>query len=147
MSDPSKNYVLLAEDNPNDIELTKLAFQRNNILNDIHVVEDGEQALNFFFEENEIIENHGFPSLVLLDIKMPKISGLEVLEKLRNHDKTKTLPVVILTSSKEQEDVIQSYESGANSYIRKPVDFKSFVDAVKQLGLYWLMLNEPPYPS
>lgn len=138
--------MLLVEDNPDDEELTLVALQENNIGNPVVVVRDGAEALEYLFGTGRYEGNEArpMPVVVLLDLKLPKVNGLEVLRRLRAHDSTKYLPVVVLTSSKEEEDRIQSYALGANSYVRKPVDFGQFVEAVKQLGLYWLVLNEPP---
>jgi len=141
-----KKIIVLVEDNPNDEALTLRALKKNNIANDILVARDGVEALDFVFgrgahakrDMDQII------SVVLLDLKLPKVDGLEVLRTLRENKDTRLLPVVVLTSSKEEQDMIQSYSLGANSYIRKPVDFAQFVDAVRQLGLYWLVLNESP---
>lgn len=129
--------ILLIEDNPDDEALTLRALKKNNISNTVFVVRDGQQALDFFFTAH-----HPAPTLVLLDLKLPKIDGLEVLRRIRADSRTALQPVVILTSSKEEQDIISSYRLGANSYIRKPVDFNQFIDAVRQLGLYWLVLNE-----
>lgn len=142
----NQKIVLLVEDNPDDEELTLVALQENNIGNPVVVVRDGAEALEYLFGTGRYEGNEArpMPVVVLLDLKLPKVNGLEVLRRLRAHDSTKYLPVVVLTSSKEEEDRIQSYALGANSYVRKPVDFAQFVEAVKQLGLYWLVLNEPP---
>ena len=138
--------ILLVEDNPDDEMLTIRALKKNNILNEVVVARDGVQALDFLFGEGEHtgrdISNQ--PQVILLDLKLPKIDGLEVLKRIRADERTKLLPVVILTTSNEQRDMVSSYELGANSYIRKPVDFDQFMDAVKQLGLYWLVPNEFP---
>lgn len=131
--------ILLVEDNPDDVELTKRAFKKSNLANDLVVARDGEEALECLHGEGRLI-----PALVLLDLKLPKIDGLEVLRRIRADERTKLLPVVILTSSREEGDLIKGYSNGANSYIRKPVDFEKFVEAVQNLGLYWLVLNEPP---
>lgn len=141
-----ERYVLLVEDNPDDEELTLVALQENHIGNPVVVVRDGAEALDYLFRTGPYaeIDTEALPVVVLLDLKLPKVNGLEVLRRLRENDRTKLLPVVILTSSKEEEDRLQSYALGANSYVRKPVDFRQFVDAVKQLGLYWLVWNEPP---
>jgi two-component system response regulator len=138
--------ILLVEDNPDDIELTLRAFKKNNIMNEIVVKRDGAEALDYFFGKDGIADkgNNGLPAVILLDLKLPKIDGLAVLKKLRSDERTKLIPIVILTSSKEQDDVVNGYKLGCNSYIRKPVDFNQFADAVKQLGLYWLILNEVP---
>lgn len=145
MSAAKEKYLLLIEDNEDDIELTQMALEKYNIVNNIVIKRDGEEAIDFLFEDQNAERNDkGYPSLILLDLNMPKIDGFEVLKKLRATDATRFIPVAILTSSKEEEDIIRSYENGANSYIRKPVNFNEFLEAVKQLGMYWLMLNEPP---
>ena len=140
--------ILLVEDNPDDEMLTIRALKKNNILNEVVVARDGVQALDFLFGEGEHAERDISiqPQVILLDLKLPKIDGLEVLKRIRADERTKLLPVVILTTSNEQRDMLSSYELGANSYIRKPVDFDQFMDAVRQLGLYWLVLNEFPAP-
>lgn len=141
----NKNVILLVEDNPDDEELTRLAFGKSNILNQLDVVRDGAEALDYLFTEGAWAGRpKGNPCLVLLDLKLPKISGLDVLRQLRADPRTKLIPVVILTSSVEEQDVLSGYDLGCNSYIRKPVDFTQFTDCVKQLGLYWLVLNELP---
>lgn len=138
--------ILLIEDNPNDEMLTIRALKKNNILNEVVVARDGVQALDYLFAEGEHqgrnINNQ--PEVILLDLKLPKIDGLEVLKRIKADERTKLLPVVVLTTSNEDQDLISSYELGANSYIRKPVDFDQFIHAVGQLGLYWLVLNEAP---
>jgi two-component system response regulator len=141
-----EKMILLVEDNPDDVELTRRALKGNNITNEVVVVEDGDVALDYLFGEGayEGRDTSCQPVVVLLDLKLPKVSGLEVLERLRKDDRTKVLPVVILTSSKEEQDLWDSYERGANSYVRKPVDFEQFSQAVRELGIYWLLLNEPP---
>ncbi|MDP9017167.1 MAG: response regulator [Candidatus Eremiobacteraeota bacterium] len=138
----SKPYILLVEDNADDIELTKRAFNKNHIVNEIVVVRDGAEALDFLFHGKR--DGRDLPQFILLDLKLPKISGLEVLERIRKEPATALIPVVILTSSKQEEDRSAGYRLGVNSYVRKPVDFNEFVDAVRQVGLYWLVLNEPP---
>jgi len=139
------NEILLVEDNPDDIELTMRAFRKSNIVNEIIVARDGVEALDFLFGTGPHTgRSPMLPQVVLLDLKMPRVDGLHVLERIRAHPRTKLLPVVILTSSVEEQDLLNTYRRGANSYIRKPVDFQEFVDAVKQLGLYWLLLNRPP---
>jgi len=141
-----KKVILLVEDNPDDVELTLRAFKKNNILNKVVVAGDGAEALDYLFGAGTYSgrDMSIMPTVVLLDLKLPKIDGLEVLRRMRADERTKLLPVVILTSSKEEKDLINGYKLGANSYIRKPVDFERFIYAVKQLGLYWLLLNEPP---
>ncbi len=138
--------ILLVEDNPDDVELTLHAFEEYNISNEIEVVEDGAEALDYLFATGAYAgrDMSEMPAVVLLDLKLPKVDGLEVLRRIRDDDRTKNLPVVILTSSSEEEDLTKSYELGANSYVRKPVNFDQFSEAVRQLGLYWLLLNEPP---
>ena len=134
----SQKSILLVEDNPDDVELTRRAFQRNKIANELIVATDGEEALAYLHGDNPK------PAVVLLDLKLPKVSGLDVLRRLRADERTRRLPVVVLTSSNEERDIITSYDLGANSFVRKPVDFAQFIDAARQLGLYWLMLNEAP---
>ncbi len=138
--------ILLVEDNPDDEVLTRRALKKNNIGNEVVVARDGVEALDYLFATGayEGRDTSVTPQVVLLDLKLPKIDGLEVLRRLRADERTKLLPVVILTSSREQQDLVDSYGYGANSYIRKPVDFAQFVEAVRQLGLYWLVLNETP---
>ena len=138
----SEKIILLVEDNPDDEELTLRALKKNNIMNEVRVARDGQQALDYFFGPDA--ETNPAPSVVLLDLKLPKVDGLEVLRRIRADERTKTQPVVILTSSKEEPDLLAGYRLGVNSYIRKPVDFIQFMEAVKQLGLYWLVLNECP---
>ena len=136
--------ILLVEDNPDDEALTLRALKRNNIGNKIHVARDGVEALDFLFYRGAHADRdpHEMPQIILLDLKLPKVDGLEVLRRLRADERTSLLPVVILTSSTEEQDLIKGFEYGANSYVRKPVDFDQFVEAVRQLGLYWLVLNE-----
>jgi two-component system response regulator len=137
--------ILLVEDNPDDVTLTLRALKKNNIANEVVVARDGVEALDYFFgTASAERESKEAVALVLLDLKLPKVDGLEVLRRMRGDPSTKLLPVVILTSSKEEQDLANGYALGANSYIRKPVDFDSFIEAVRQLGLYWLVLNEPP---
>ena len=138
--------ILLVEDNPSDVDLTRRALQQARITNELVVASDGQEALDLLFGTGAHAGSQGplLPAVILLDLKLPRVDGLEVLHKLRADDRTRRLPVVILTSSNEQEDVARSYDTGANSYIRKPVDFIQFAEAVKHLGMYWLVLNEPP---
>jgi two-component system response regulator len=138
--------ILLVEDNPDDVELTMRAFRKNKIANNMMVARDGVEALDYLFCRGAYASRNikDIPRLILLDLKMPKLDGLQVLERLRADEYTKLIPVVILTSSKEEQDLISGYKSGANSYVRKPVDFNQFVEAVRQIGLYWLLINEPP---
>lgn len=138
--------ILLVEDNPDDELLTLMAFKENNIMNKIVVARDGTEALDYLFATGMYAnrDRNELPQVVLLDLKLPKIDGLEVLHQIRESEHTRLLPVVILTSSKEDMDMLQSYQLGANSYIRKPVDFDQFSQSIKQLGLYWLVLNEVP---
>jgi DNA-binding response OmpR family regulator len=136
-----QKIILLVEDNPDDEVLTLRALRKNNILNEVRVVRDGQQALDYFFGEGA--SANPVPTMVLLDLKLPKVDGLEVLRRIRADQRTRLQPVIILTSSKEEQDVVTGYHLGANSYIRKPVDFAQFMEAIRQLGLYWLVLNEP----
>lgn len=137
--------ILIVEDNPNDAELTQRAFEKSRIANEIVVASDGEEALDYLFATGVHKDRDplALPEVVLLDLNMPKVSGLDVLRQMRADDRTKRVPVVILTSSNEERDVIASYDLGANSFVRKPVDFARFLEAARQLGLYWLVLNEP----
>jgi two-component system response regulator len=135
--------ILLVEDNPRDEALTRRALKKSNIVNDIVVAHDGVEALDYFFGTGKhAVAPPVMPQLVLLDLKLPKVDGLEVLRKIRADERTRRLPVVIFTSSSEEEDMIKSYDLGANSYVRKPVESEEFGEATKQLGLYWLLLNE-----
>jgi two-component system response regulator len=142
----NRKTILLVEDNPDDAALTVRALKKNQVVNDIIVVYDGVQALDYLFGEGAFVARDvsEMPQVVLLDLKLPKLDGLGVLQRIRADERTKLLPVVILTSSNEERDRMQGYGLGANSYIRKPVDFDDFVTAAAQLGLYWLVLNEPP---
>lgn len=141
--------ILLVEDNPDDEALTLRAFDKNKIKNEVVVVRDGAEALDWLFARGEYADRDAavLPQLVLLDLKLPKVDGLGVLRQIREHKPTSLLPVIILTTSEEESDRLNGYALGANSYIRKPVDFAQFTEAVRQLGLYWLVLNEPPPPS
>jgi two-component system response regulator len=138
--------ILLVEDNPDDVELTIRAFERNGIANDMVVATDGQEALDYLFAAGKFKDRDPevMPTLVLLDLKLPKLDGLDVLRRMRADARTRRLPVVVLTSSNEERDIVTSYDLGANSFVRKPDDFAEFLDAARQLGLYWLMLNEPP---
>jgi len=141
------NAILLVEDNPDDEALTLRAFAKNKITNPVIVVRDGAEALDYLFRTGVYAGlREERPQVVLLDLKLPKIDGLEVLQRIRADSRTAVLPVVILTSSTQERDVIEGYRSGCNSYVRKPVDFDQFIEAARQLGLYWLLLNEPPEP-
>lgn len=136
--------ILLVEDNPDDIDLTLRAFKKHNLANQIQVVHDGVEAIEFLFGHEGSGPAGELPELVLLDLKLPRVDGFEVLRRIRETDRTRLLPVVVLTSSAEEEDIVRSYRLGANSYVRKPVNFNEFIEAAKQLGLYWLVLNRPP---
>jgi two-component system, response regulator len=142
----SEGTILLVEDNPDDVALTMRALKSNNITNDVIVAIDGEQALEFLFGTGGRSGMDSLPAVTLLDLKLPKVNGLEVLRRIRADDRTRLLPVVILTSSDEERDLIDGYSLGANSYVRKPVDFVEFTQAAKQLGLYWLLMNRTPPP-
>jgi two-component system, response regulator len=141
-----EKIILLVEDNPDDVTLTERALKKSHILNKLMVAKDGAEALDYIFGTGNFTgrDMNSMPEVVLLDLKLPKIDGLEVLKRIRSDKRTKLLPVVILTSSKEENDLINGYTLGANSYIRKPVNFNQFVEAIHQLGLYWLVLNESP---
>ncbi len=146
MSDTNGVEILLVEDNPNDVELTLHALKKNKLTNPIQVARDGAEALDFIFGEGKFKgrnPNHQ-PKVVLLDLKLPKVDGLEVLKRIKSDPRTQSIPVVVLTSSREERDIVESYKLGVNSYIRKPVDFEQFTEAVRTLGLYWLLLNQPP---
>ena len=138
--------ILLIEDNPDDEELTLLAFEQSDINSEVVVARDGVEALDYLFGTGKLAGRNldVMPALILLDLQLPRINGLEVLQRMRADNRTKYIPVVILTTSNEQQDLINSYKLGCNSYIRKPVDFEQFQTAVQQLGMYWLLLNEPP---
>lgn len=140
------HIILLVEDNPDDVALTLRAFERSGVPNEIVVIQDGQEALDYLFATGVHARRDVaiVPEVVLLDLKLPKVNGLEVLRQLRGDPRTRRLPVVILTSSKEESDLISTYDLGANSFVRKPVDFDQFLDAARQLGLYWLILNEGP---
>lgn len=134
--------ILLVEDNPDDVELTKRALARSNVASDLVVARDGAEALDYLFSAGG--DDHQLPQLVLLDLKLPKVDGLEVLQRVREDKRTKLLRIIVLTSSNEDEDKLRSYDLGASSFVRKPLDFGEFVEAARQLGQYWLVLNEPP---
>ena len=137
--------ILLVEDDPNDVELTLSALRENHIANDVIVARDGEEALDYLFRRgpHESRET-GEPAVVLLDLKLPKVSGMEVLERIKNDLQLRTLPVVVLTSSREEQDLVRSYNLGTNAYVVKPVDFHDFIEAVRQVGLFWAIINQPP---
>jgi two-component system response regulator len=142
----TNKWILLVEDNPDDVELTRRAFRKNNIMNELVVARDGVEALELLFGGGGHRGRgpEATPTLVLLDLKLPKVDGYEVLRRMRGDERTRYVPVVILTSSREEQDIINGYRCGCNSYIRKPVDFEQFLEAVQRLGMYWLLLNEPP---
>ena len=145
MPDNQAIELLLVEDDPNDVELALRAFRKANLANHIQVARDGAEALEYIFGEamEGVRTVRHVPRVILLDLKLPKVDGLEVLRELKGHEQTRTIPVVVLTSSREQRDVVESYELGVNSYIVKPVNFDRFLSAVRDLGLYWLLLNQP----
>ena len=137
--------ILLVEDDPRDVELTMTALQEYNLVNEVAVARDGQEALDYLYGRGQFSEREGsLPAVVLLDLKLPKINGLEVLEQIRSDQALRMLPVVVLTSSNEEKDLVRSYELGVNAYVVKPVDFHTFVNAVKELGVFWAMINEPP---
>jgi CheY-like chemotaxis protein len=142
----SERYILLVEDNPDDEELTLLSLRKNNLAHEIVVVRDGVEAIEYLFGTGQYASRDVMqvPTVILLDLKLPKLDGLGVLKRLRADERTRNLPVVVLTSSSQDADVIASYNLGANSYVRKPVEFGAFVEAVSSLGLYWVLLNRPP---
>ena len=142
----NEKIILLVEDNPDDVTLTLRALKKNNILNEVVVAKDGVEALDYLFGAGIYAgrDTSVMPVVTLLDLKLPKLDGMEVLKRVRGNEKTKLIPIVILTSSKEENDLINGYSLGANSYIRKPVDFEQFSEAIRELGLYWILLNESP---
>jgi len=144
----NNRFIVMVEDNPDDAELISTSLQSSHLANQLVWLEDGAQALDFFFCRGQYCDRNinDYPAVVLLDIMLPKINGMEVLRQLRADERTRTIPVVILTSSKEDRDLLKSYNLGCNSYVQKPVIFEDFVSAVRNLGLYWLLLNEPPIP-
>jgi len=146
MTEANAVEILIVEDTPQDLELTLRALKKSNLSNRIHVARDGAEAIEFIFGEGTHIGRkveHG-PKIILLDLKLPKVDGIEVLRRIKSDPRTKAIPVAVLTSSKEQKDVVESYQLGVNSYIVKPVNFERFAQAVQDLGMYWLLLNQPP---
>lgn len=140
-------HILLAEDNANDVELTVTALRDNHVVNEIVVTRDGAETLDYLFRRNRYADRTGErPALLLLDLKMPKVDGIEVLRQIKSHPVLKAIPIVVLTSSREEQDVVRSYDYGVNAYVVKPVDFHEFIEAVKGLGTFWAMINEPPPP-
>ena len=146
MTDMNEVEILLVEDNPNDEELTLRALRKHNLANRVHVVMDGAEALEFIFATGAYTDRkmENGPKVILLDLKLPKVDGLEVLRRVKSDERTKATPVVVLTSSREERDVVESYKLGVNSYMVKPVDFDQFIQAVSQLGMYWVLLNQRP---
>ena len=137
--------ILLAEDNPKDAELTKLALEESNFLNEVVHVKDGEEALDYFYYRGKFKDRpRGYPVVAFIDLKMPKVDGLQVLKQLKSDEQLKTIPLVMLTSSREEKDLIESYKLGVNAYVVKPVDFEKFITAVKQTGVFWAIINEVP---
>jgi CheY-like chemotaxis protein len=147
MQEPEAVEILLVEDNPNDVELTLHALRASNLANDIKVVRDGAEALDFIMCRGPYADRDigSGPKVILLDLKLPKVDGIEVLRQTKSDPRTKMIPIVVLTSSKQDRDIVESYELGVNSYIAKPVDFQQFMEAVRNLGLYWLVYNQPPH--
>ncbi len=144
--DENSIEILLVEDNPNDVELTLHALKKNKLTNNIQVVRDGAEALDFLFGTGAYANRsiNRPPKVILLDLKLPKVDGMEVLKRIKADERTRPIPVVVLTSSREERDIVESYQLGVNSFITKPVDFEQFTEAVRQVGLYWLLLNQPP---
>ena len=140
-----KVEIVFIEDNPADVELTLNALKKKNLANRVKVITDGEEAVDYLFKVCAPLGGAGCPYLILLDLKLPKVSGLEILQKIRSDERTKMIPVVVLTSSEEEKDRIESYKLGVNSYIVKPVEFDSFAKVASEIGLYWVLLNKPPY--
>lgn len=147
MTDLNEVEILLVEDNPYDVELTLIALKENNLTNKVHVLNDGAEALEFIFATGTHAQKNikNIPKVVLLDLKLPKVNGLEVLRRIKSDERTKKIPVVMLTSSQEERDIVESYNLGVNSYIIKPLDFNKFIDAVTKLSLYWVLLNKSPH--
>ena len=141
--------LLLVEDDPNDVELTLIALRKHKLANKIHVVRDGEEALDFLFCRGQYSERtrNGPPKVILLDLKLPKVSGLEVLKAVKDDPRTRAVPVVVMTSSREQRDLVEGYRLGVNSYIQKPIDFEQFQSTIRDLGYYWLVVNQSPPPE
>jgi len=140
--------ILIVDDSPKDVELTIAALGENNLANEVIVAEDGEEALDYLYKRGKFANNNGFPAVILLDIKMPKMNGIEVLKHIRNDPQFKLIPVIMVTSSREEKDLVESYKLGANSYVVKPVDIVQFIDAIKVLGQYWAIINQtPPHPG
>ena len=143
MNTKNEVEILLVEDNPNDVELTTRALRKHNLANKLHVAKDGAEALDYLFGADGTMK-HEKPKVILLDLKLPKVDGIEVLRRIKSDERTKTIPVVVLTSSNQERDLKECYNLGVNSYITKPVEFESFIAAVSELGFYWLLLNQPP---
>jgi CheY-like chemotaxis protein len=142
---PMLKPILLVEDNPKDLELTLLALEKSNLANEVVTVRDGKEALNYLFREgNYQNRTQGNPAVVLLDLKLPKVDGIQVLEKVKADPALQSIPVVMLTTSREEKDLLRSYQLGVNAYVVKPVAFKEFIDAIQELGIFWAVLNEPP---
>ena len=141
--------ILLVEDNPSDIKLAMHAFRKHNLANRVKVLRDGAEALEYIFCTDRYAERNalGYPKVVLLDLKLPLVDGLEVLRRIKSDPATRSIPVVVMTSSSEDRDIVESYQLGVNSYVQKPVDFEQFMDAVSKLGLFWLLVNKVPYPT
>jgi CheY-like chemotaxis protein len=146
MNESNAVELLLVEDNPEDLELSLRALRKANLVNRIHIARDGAEALEYIFCEGPYVTRQivDVPKVILLDLKLPKVDGLEVLKRIKSDPRTKMIPIVVLTSSKEQRDVVESYQLGVNSYLVKPVNFERFAEAVREFGLYWLLLNQPP---
>ncbi|HSE48669.1 MAG TPA: response regulator [Terriglobales bacterium] len=142
---PDLKPILLVEDSPQDIELTLAALEENHLANEVIVVRDGEEAIAYLFREGIFkLRAEGNPAVVLLDLKLPKVDGLQVLERVKKSEELRTIPIVVLTSSREEQDLVQSYKLGVNAYVVKPVDFAEFVEAIQELGLFWAVINQPP---